>query len=221
MSISFQACGPFHTNCYIISQEAQAVVIDPGFGAYDYVRSYLHREELPLRAIYLTHGHIDHVRDAGILQKEYEVPVYLHEEDQVMLQEDFISPTLLGPWAELFQTSDMIIPEVDDSLLREGAYIDILGSEFLVHHTPGHSPGSVMFQGELSSEEKKVIFGGDVLFRGGVGRVDLPLSDPSAMRGTLGRLPQIFEHQAVLYPGHGPVTTIAQELETNVFMNTL
>ncbi|MCH6195995.1 MBL fold metallo-hydrolase [Corynebacterium mastitidis] len=202
MQILTLTCGPLDTNCYLAHDGARATVIDPGMGAAERVRRVVAEGSLTVDSIVLTHGHIDHIRDAGELSRDFGVPVRVHAEDVPMLDG--------GPLLrELFDVASMVpIRDVE----KLGEAVPIAGSDHAVIHSPGHSPGSVMLVGE------RVCWSGDVLFRGGIGRTDLPGSDPEAMLDTLrGPVAGLDEGLRVL-PGHGPETTVRHERATNPFL---
>ncbi|KQB85471.1 MBL fold metallo-hydrolase [Corynebacterium oculi] len=199
MEILTLTCGPLQTNCYLALGEAEATVIDPGLGAAALVRREMEGAEVPVTSIVLTHGHIDHIRDAGELSAEFGVPVRVHPADEHMLDR--------GPLLrELFDVASMVpIRDVD----KLGEAVRIAGEEHQVVPAPGHSPGSVLLVGE------QVCWSGDVLFCGGIGRTDLPGSDPEAMLNTLrGPVADLPAHLRVL-PGHGAETTVSHERATN------
>ncbi|AGP30864.1 MBL fold metallo-hydrolase [Corynebacterium terpenotabidum] len=202
--------GPLETNCLVIHDGARATVVDPGMGAAALVRQTVADQGLTVEQIVLTHGHIDHIRDLPELQQEYGVPVYMHHGDLPWLTRGALDA--MGPLGELHRTAEMEVPAVPQPV-EEGDVLTIAGVEFTAVHMPGHSPGSVMFRGAEGT-----VLGGDVLFRGGVGRTDLPLSDPHAMMASLRRIPEEFADSDVVYPGHGPATTIGEERRTNGFL---
>lgn len=203
--------GPFETNCYVVIDRAgattgaaPATVIDPGFGAADTIARLSQERDFFVEKVVLTHGHIDHVRDAGLL----EVPVEMHPGDIHM-----ISQSLKGtPYGELFDVDTMKNPKQITHLAET---VEMGGATWEVHHMPGHSPGSVMLRAG------GLIFGGDVLFRGGVGRTDLPFSSPEDMMLSLKRLVSDFNDDDVVLPGHGMQTTIGQEKATNPFLQAV
>ncbi|MBC3185454.1 MBL fold metallo-hydrolase [Corynebacterium sp. zg-331] len=202
MDILTLTCGPLDTNCYLAVGEAEATIIDPGMGAAPLVRREARRVGVPVTGIVLTHGHIDHLRDAGELSREFGVPVCVHPADEPMLDG--------GPLLrELFDVASMVpIRDVE----HLGDAVRIAGQEHRVVPAPGHSPGSVLVVGT------EVCWSGDVLFRGGIGRTDLPGSDPEAMLATLrGPVAGLVDDLRVL-PGHGAETTVRHERATNPYL---
>lgn len=210
MEIRGFAAGPFQTNCYVLIDERSCVVIDPGLGAFAPVEAYLAERGLDLAAIVLTHGHIDHIRDAGALAHRFDAPVYIHPADVFMLES---GAGVLPEMLQLFDVASMEkVKEEDIRPLDDAARVTLAGVDFHVTHAPGHSPGCVML---VSSD---VVFSGDVLFRGAIGRTDLPYSDPEAMKRSLaGPVARLDDSLAVL-PGHGAQTTVAHERGANPYL---
>mgnify|MGYP002759828379 CR=1 FL=1 len=203
------AAGPFETNCYVLidgsdatsGENFPAVVIDPGLGAYEHIQGLATEHNFKVEKVVLTHGHIDHIRDAGA----FGVSVFVHELDRFMLEMDQAASPLAVP----FDVANM--PAIEDIHPLEDS-ISIGGTEFEIHHMPGHSPGHVMFRVD------GLIIGGDVLFRGGVGRTDLPGCSPEDMMLSLKKLTTDFADEDIVLPGHGPHTTIGEEKRTNSFL---
>ncbi|AIG64056.1 hypothetical protein CATYP_04725 [Corynebacterium atypicum] len=212
MEIRGFAAGPFQTNCYLLQGEGASrgacAIIDPGLGAARVVDEYLQDTGQTLEAIVLSHGHIDHTRDAGELAEATGAPVYIHPADAFILEEgQGVFPEMLEP----FQVADMV-PVGTTRPLADAAQITLAGAQFQVRHAPGHSPGSVLLVGE------KVVFSGDVVFRGAIGRTDLPFSDPEQMKNTLaGPVAELPATLPVL-PGHGPGTTMSAERRSNPYL---
>lgn len=204
MRIAGFAAGPFQTNCYVVANGNRAIVIDPGLGAHDVVTQMADQEGLTVEAVVLTHGHIDHIRDAAA----FGVETFVHPADAFMLlRGDGVSEQA----RQLYDASGMQ-PIHNPTPLEDGRTLTVAGLELDVVHAPGHSPGCVMLVGG------GVVFSGDVLFRGSIGRTDLPDSDPAQMRESLrGPVWDLADELDVL-PGHGPATTVAHERATNPFL---
>lgn len=206
MRIAGFAAGPFQTNCYVVAgdEAGEAFVVDPGMGAHARVEELVRAEELEVVAVVLTHGHIDHTRDAAA----FGVPTYIHPADRYMLDGG------KGLGAETLQLHDAAhMGEVEQVLDLPGeGEIEVAGICLSTIHAPGHSPGCVM----LTTNE--VVFSGDVLFRGSIGRTDFDHSDPDAMRETLRGPVWDLDDQLTVLPGHGPATTVAHERATNLFV---
>ena len=204
MRIAGFAAGPFQTNCYVVSNGDRAFVIDPGLGAHEAVSQMAQEQGLNVEAVVLTHGHIDHIRDAAAFGLE----TFIHPADAFMLlRGEGVSEQA----RQLYDASAM--PPIDNPThIEDGQTLTVAGVELRVVHAPGHSPGCVM----LVADE--VVFSGDVLFRGSIGRTDLPDSDPEQMRESLRGPVWELDDELQVLPGHGPATTVAQERATNPYL---
>ncbi|WP_293831290.1 MBL fold metallo-hydrolase [uncultured Corynebacterium sp.] len=204
MRIAGFAAGPFQTNCYVVSNGNRAFVIDPGMGAHEAVSQLVQEQGLTVEAVVLTHGHIDHIRDAAA----FGVETFIHPADAFMLlRGEGVSEQA----RQLYDASAM--PPIDNPThIEDGQTLTVAGVELRVVHAPGHSPGCVM----LVADE--VVFSGDVLFRGSIGRTDLPDSDPEQMRESLRGPVWELDDELQVLPGHGPATTVAQERATNPYL---
>ena len=217
MEIHGFAAGPFKTNCYVWvgdgpEGERHCVVIDPGMHAHDKLVQLVADQELTVDKIVLTHGHVDHTRDAAQLAKRWGIDIYIHALDAPMLEDPSIAVS--SQTSLLFDVVNMT-PYPNSLPLEEGQVLDFAGHEFRVVHAPGHSPGSVLLVGD------DVVFSGDVLFQGSIGRTDLPHSSPEDMKATLkGPVLSLADHLHVL-PGHGPATTMRAERMNNPFLRQL
>ena len=211
MKLSGFAAGPYQTNCFVVCGERsrEAVIIDPGMGAYEHVMRIVEQAGATPAAVLLTHGHLDHTRDAA----RFDVPVYIHPEDEFMLDG---GKGLPENSRTLFDAASMELPK-EVRPLDDGTTLSFADTTFTVRHAPGHSPGSVLLLTEYEGQAGPV-FSGDVLFRGSIGRTDFANSDPEAMRATLrGPVWDLSDELAIL-PGHGPTTTMGQERASNPFL---
>lgn len=204
MRIAGFAAGPFQTNCYVVSNGDRAFVIDPGLGAHEAVSQLVQEQGLTVEAVVLTHGHIDHIRDAAA----FGVETFVHPADAFMLlRGEGVSEQA----RQLYDASAM--PPIDNPTpLEDGQTLTVAGVDLRIVHAPGHSPGCVM----LVADE--VVFSGDVLFRGSIGRTDLPDSDPAQMQESLRGPVWDLDDELQVLPGHGPATTVAQERATNPYL---
>jgi glyoxylase-like metal-dependent hydrolase (beta-lactamase superfamily II) len=204
--------GPLQTNIYLLEDTAAkaAVIVDPSFinPQVTQAAEKLVAGGTALKAIWLTHAHLDHWHGSGFWQRTYHLPVYLHLDDQVWTED----PNEQALWLN-FPPPD--VAKIDH-WLQENQILEVGEFQFRVLHTPGHSPGSVSFY----CEQEKLVIDGDVLFAGSVGRTDLPECDPAALRVSLRKLMALPPETKVL-PGHGPSTTIKQEAENNPFCRNL
>jgi hydroxyacylglutathione hydrolase len=192
--------GPFDTNTYILSSERtlDAVIIDPGVGSYATLIKEINKKSLKPTAIWLTHSHWDHIGDAAGIKKEFNIPIYIHNDDKENLENPG-SDGLTMP----VQKIEGVIP---DHLIKDGDILFIDDISFLVIHTPGHSPGGVCFY----SEKENVLISGDTLFKDGMGSLSLPTSQPKKMRPSLKKLSGL-PPDTVVYSGHGPKTILKDE----------
>ena len=204
MRIAGFAAGPFQTNCYVVANGDRAFVIDPGLGAHEAVSQMAQEQGLNVEAVVLTHGHIDHIRDAAA----FGVETVVHPADAFMLlRGEGVSEQA----RQLYDASAM--PPIDNPTpLEDGQTLTVAGVDLRIVHAPGHSPGCVM----LVADE--VVFSGDVLFRGSIGRTDLPDSDPAQMQESLRGPVWDLDDELQVLPGHGPATTVAQERATNPYL---
>jgi hydroxyacylglutathione hydrolase len=199
--------GPLQTNCYVVRRErgaAEAVVVDPG-GDITKLRLELARMGAKVAAILLTHGHWDHVLGVVDLVEASGAPVYLGEAELSELESG--PPESMG-----FPPLDSFVP---DHLLTGGEKLELAGLEIEVVSAPGHRPGHMAFAID------GCLFSGDVLFRGSVGRADLPGGDWPTLIATLELLAHRFPPETIVYSGHGPETTLGAELRTNPFLAEL
>jgi len=195
--------GPLQSNCYILIDEltARAVVIDPGGDAEQITRELTARD-VELVAIFCTHGHPDHVAAAHtVLQRIPTAKIYMHP-DEVATLSRYALPEL----------GEVQLPELTE--YEDGDEIDVGKLRLRIVHTPGHSPGSVC----LAVDEENVLFAGDLIFAGSIGRTDLPGGNESQMRASLRRVIEEFAEDTVLYPGHGPQSALAEELASNPWL---
>ena len=214
MQIAGFTAGPFGTNTYVVlsteggdGTKPEAFVIDPGKDSHAQVMKIVEEAGAELVAVVLTHGHIDHTRDCA----EFGVPVFIHPDDEVMLDPKWGAP---GDFGRIFEVSSMKQPE-DLRYLKAGETMTFAGMDFRIVHAPGHSPGSSL----IIAQDENVVFAGDVLFAGSIGRTDLPLGDPAAIDRTLAGPVWDLDDALTVLPGHGPATTVAQERATNPYLS--
>jgi glyoxylase-like metal-dependent hydrolase (beta-lactamase superfamily II) len=201
--------GAFQENCYLVTDPATgaAALVDPGAeGAMlvDAVRAAGRERGARLEAVWLTHAHLDHVGGLAEVVEAFGVPVYLHPLDGPVFDAAPRVAAMYGlPWSP---------QPAPDREFAEGQELALGGLRFTVMHAPGHAPGHVVVHGH------GIALGGDTLFHGSVGRTDLPMSNPRDFTRSLARIAAL-PPDTMVYPGHGPATTIAHELATNPFLN--
>jgi glyoxylase-like metal-dependent hydrolase (beta-lactamase superfamily II) len=200
---------PFEENTYVawLPGRDDCVVIDPGLEP-DAILDCLRAEGLTPAAILNTHGHADHIGGNAALKQAFpQAPLLIGEGDAVML-------TDAGANLSAGFGVPLTSPPADRTV-REGDVVEAAGLRLEVREIPGHSPGHVVF---VWRGDRVHVFGGDVLFRGGIGRFDFPGGDEGLLlRGIRTKL-YTLPADAVVYPGHGPVTTVGHEARTNPFV---
>ena len=213
MEILGFAAGPYKTNCYVLRGENEVAIVDPGMHAHDDLVEYITTNNLSVDKIVLTHGHIDHTRDAGVVAKRFNAPVYIHPDDAFFLEAYKGSGTKT---AMLFDADNMVSPDPESLRdLVDGEPITLAGEEFTLKHAPGHSPGCTLIVG------KEYCFSGDVLFKGSIGRTDFEWSDADAMNESLRTAVLPLDDALQILPGHGPTTTMRAERTGNPFLLAL
>jgi len=197
--------GQFVENCYFVIDEAttECAIIDPGEEASVIARK-LQAEGVRPVGIWLTHAHIDHVLGVPRLKADTGAPVCLHPADRMLYDHVPEQALAFGMRAERLPAPDRQLAHGD--ALRVG------GLAFRVRHAPGHSPGSVVFEGQGA------VFGGDVLFQGSIGRTDLPGGDFDTLLKSIERELLTLPDSTIVYSGHGPETTIGRERRANPFL---
>lgn len=205
MNIQSMSLGELGTNCYIVYQQENALIFDPG-GEAEKVIQFIDQHNLIPQAILLTHAHFDHIGAVDTLRSHFNLDVYLHEEESHWLEE----PQLNRSTAFTRKEVKTAPPE---HLLKPGK-LKISSFEFEVIHTPGHSPGSVSF----IFQEYKFIISGDVLFKQGVGRTDLPGGSTEQLVRSIREHLYTLEDDYIIYPGHGVKTSIGEEKRNNPYV---
>jgi hydroxyacylglutathione hydrolase len=205
--------GSFAANCYLVAAEpgAECLIIDPGEDAAPGITELAARHRLKPVAVLLTHGHLDHMWSVAPVCGARDIPAYIHPGDRELLTDPARSLPL-GPAQQLF--GGLTFTEPDDVReLADGTVLSLAGLEITVDHAPGHTPGSVAFRSGT-----EVMFSGDLLFAGSIGRTDLPGGDTAAMMDSLARVCLPLPDETQVLPGHGPVTTIGAERTSNPFL---
>ena len=234
--------GSFAANCYIVAPAPgeQCVIIDPGQDSERGIEEILAAHRLSPAAVLLTHGHLDHVWSVAPVCGAKGIPAYIHPADRALLS-DPAKGFPLGVGQQLFGGLEFTEPD-DVRELADGMTMNLAGVEFIVSHAPGHTEGSVTFRlpfgtppsaaagnpitaqgkskmGRQSGDlEADVLFSGDLLFAGSIGRTDLPGGDYQTILDSLARVCLTLPDETLVLSGHGPQTTIGAERRGNPFL---
>jgi len=200
--------GPFASNCYIVGSDStkEGMIIDPGADAKKILK-HVEDSGLDIKLIVLTHSHIDHV---GALKDVHEaigaeVAVHADDADGVTGKGNFLMSMMMP--GTILKT-----PSPPGRLLKGGDSIDVGDLHFLVLHTPGHTQGGICLLGH------GIVFSGDTLFNYGIGRTDFPGGSYSQLINSIQTKLMVLPDDTVVYPGHGPETTVSTERQSNPFL---
>ena len=199
MNIQKFTLGMYKSNCYIVYENGHAIVIDPGYES-DEVINFIDQHHLTILAIYVTHGHIDHVGGVKQLKDRYQTKVYAPLKDKIW----FINSS--------YNRLGYEIPV--DTYIEDGFVLNLNDHAFTVFETPGHSEGGTI----LCDLDHNLCFSGDTLFFETIGRTDLPFSSFDDIVKSIKKMYQMLPNQTKLYPGHGRPTTIGHEKIYNMFV---
>ncbi|MBY9076202.1 MBL fold metallo-hydrolase [Nocardioides sp. WL0053] len=220
MLIAGFPAGPWGTNCYVVATGPgqECVVVDPGKDAADGVAGVVREHNLKPVSVLVTHGHIDHMWCVAPVSGTYDATAYIHPADRHLLSDPMAGMSretagmLLGGKYEFAEPDEV-------SELGDGQTLELAGLEFLVDHTPGHTPGSVTFRTPYDEQDvAEIMFSGDLLFAGSIGRTDLPGGDHPTMLRSLATKVLPLRDDIVVLPGHGEQTSIARERATNPYL---
>jgi len=201
--------GALQTNCYIVENpDKTCLIVDPGEEGNKLINVLNRRKLIPL-AILLTHAHFDHIGAVNIMREAYHIPVYIHKQEGKWLTD----PALNG--SQLFMQVEPIRVNPADYLINHEGAMTIGTFEFQVYHTPGHSPGSISFY----FDKEGVVISGDALFQGSIGRTDLPGGNHGQLIKSIHDKLLILPEDTYVLSGHGSVTTIGEEMDSNPFLN--
>ncbi|WP_327065712.1 MBL fold metallo-hydrolase [Kitasatospora sp. NBC_01250] len=218
MFIAGFPAGAWGTNCYLVAPAAgeECVIVDPGMDATEGVEAMIREHRLKPVAVVLTHGHIDHVASVMPICGAKGVPAWIHPDDRFMLTDP---EKALGRSLGAQLLGELTIGEPDDVReLTDGSVLELAGLELTVDHAPGHTKGSVTFRTPATEEIPPVLFSGDLLFAGSIGRTDLPGGDHDAIMRSLARVCLPLDDATVVLSGHGTQTTIGRERATNPYL---
>ncbi len=206
MKVMKVVVGIFEANCYILwdEKDKEAIVIDPG-GEGEKIVEVIREDSLKIRSIVNTHIHIDHIEANDFLRERTEAPLLVHSADVFLLQNAELNLSALMGKDRSFGPPDRV--------LEEGDEIRVGGFSLKILHTPGHTAGSVCLCGDGK------LFSGDTLFAGGIGRTDLVGGSLRELQESIKDKILTLPDEMVVYPGHGPSTTVGKERRCNVFIN--
>lgn len=208
MKIKTLPLGPIQANCYLLSDVDQnCLIVDPGEEP-EKIEGKIDSANLKPIAILLTHAHFDHIGALEVIRKRYDVPVYIHKEENLWLR----NPELNG--SAKYPMFPPVICSLADHLINQEGMIQVGPFKIEVRHTPGHSPGSVSY---VFHDERLVIVG-DTLFQQGVGRTDLPGGNTHQLLTSIEQKLLSLDDDFKIYPGHGAKTTPRDEKEKNPFL---
>ncbi|MFK9093282.1 MBL fold metallo-hydrolase [Bacillus salipaludis] len=201
--------GALQTNCYIVENpDRTCLIFDPG-GEGNKLIHLLNQRKLKPSAIILTHAHFDHIGAVNVVKDTYKIPVYIHKQEEKWLGD----PALNG--SQLFMHVEPIRVNPADHIIHNEGAMKIGDFEFDVFHTPGHSPGSI----SCYFDREGFVISGDALFQGSIGRTDLPGGNQSQLLKSIHDKLLALPEETYVLSGHGPVTTIGEEMDSNPFLN--
>ncbi len=212
--------GPWGTNCYVAATGpgSECVVIDPGKDAAEGVAQVVREHRLKPVAVLVTHGHVDHMWCVAPVAGTYDATAWIHPADRHLLADPMAGMSrettqmMLGGKYEFAEPDDV-------QELGDGQELELAGLRFVVDHAPGHTEGSVTFRSPYQREDvSEVMFSGDLLFAGSIGRTDLPGGDHPTMLRSLASKVLTLPDDVVVLPGHGEQTSIGRERATNPYL---
>lgn len=212
MTLKRFVCGPFEENTYVAHDGQEAVLIDPGcFNAAERqkILSYLQAHKLTVTQILLTHGHIDHILDLKYFCDHFKLGYAMHVYDLMLIQTADRTARMYGMRIDP--------PEEPTRLLTEADTITFGETTWTIRHTPGHSPGSVVFY----DAAHQLVMSGDVLFAGSIGRTDLWEGSYEDLEASIQHQLYTLPDETVVWSGHGRETTIGTEKQTNPFIRSV
>jgi hydroxyacylglutathione hydrolase len=202
--------GPIQTNAYLLTDAStgRAVLIDAPDGVWSQVEPILEKEGCRLTALWVTHGHWDHTQGAAEVARRSGAPVLAHRDDRALIE----TPEVMRP---LILPGLRVEPCEVSRWLEDGDTLDALGEKVRVSHVPGHAPGSLMFYFPRAA----AAFVGDALFRGSIGRTDLPGGDFAQLEKSIRSRIYALPEETTVFPGHGGVTTVGDERHGNPYVS--
>lgn len=220
MLIAGFPAGPWGTNCYVVATGpgAECVIIDPGKDSTDGVDQVVREHKLKPVSVLVTHGHIDHMWCVAPVAGSYDATAWIHPNDRHLLSNPLSG--MSKDTEQMLLGGNYSFAEPDDVRdLSDLQSLELAGLEFVVDHTPGHTEGSVTFRTPYAEQDiSQIMFSGDLLFQGSIGRTDLPGGDHAKMLRSLRDKVLTLPDDIVVLPGHGDQTSIGRERVTNPFL---
>jgi hydroxyacylglutathione hydrolase len=214
--------GPWGTNCFVVATGPgqECIVIDPGKDAMPGVDEVVRENRLQPVAVLVTHGHLDHMWSVTPVCEARDVPAYIHPADRHLLADPMAG--ISGDTRVMFEQMTggrLQFSEPDDVReLTDQTDVELAGLRFGVRHAPGHTPGSTVFITDADGDVPPIMYSGDLLFAGSIGRTDLPGGDTDAMMRSLAQVVLPQPEEMIVLPGHGEQTSIGRELAGNPFL---
>jgi glyoxylase-like metal-dependent hydrolase (beta-lactamase superfamily II) len=213
LTIKTFSLGAWQTNCYVVHRRLDLPdasrncwIIDCGYHPQELL-AYVENNRLKPSQIVLTHAHLDHIAGLEMARAKWaQIPILIHEAEEKFLTDPVLNLSVL--------TTDHLVAPKATALLKHGQTLDLDGLRFEIRHTPGHSPGGI----SLYQPAEKIVFTGDSLFAGSVGRYDFPTSDPAALFKGIATQLMTLPDDTDVFPGHGDATTIGEERENNPYL---
>lgn len=209
MEIISETVGPFAENTYLLTEGKQVLIVDPGFledNEYQKVKTKISDQHLDLIAVVLTHAHVDHVLGLQKVLDDFDIPVYLSDKNRYLWNNFGSQAAMFGFSSDGFSFDPDVLPITDEWTIGDFS--------FDVRYTPGHAPDHV----SLYSASDGLVIAGDALFKEGIGRTDLYKGDFKVLENSIRQQLYTLPDETIVYPGHGPETTIGHEKKANPFV---
>ncbi|MCI1778751.1 MAG: MBL fold metallo-hydrolase [Bacteroidales bacterium] len=212
MKIKVLFFNPIRERCHILYDETgKCAIVDPGMmndNECGRLEKFIAENSLEPVLVLLTHGHFDHVAGCGFVLSKWNIPVYMNDLDRPVVESAEKACASMG-------IAGVVIKIPDTINIGGGDIVSFGNSSLSVMDSPGHTPGGVCFY----SVKEKILFSGDSLFAGSIGRTDFPGGNYDDLMRSLGTVLASVDRDSAVYPGHGPETTVSEELNTNPFLN--
>ncbi|MCX8094703.1 MAG: MBL fold metallo-hydrolase [Caldisericia bacterium] len=202
IKVEKEIVSPYRTNCYFVYKDKEGIIIDPGGDCYKIKRKLEELKNIKFEYVLNTHGHEDHTFCDNFLKKNYKMKIFIHKSDLPFISNGAINKKYWSNFEEV---------EVD-FLFEDGYELNLSSFNIKVIHTEGHTPGSSMFIID------NLIFSGDTIFKGTIGRTDFEYSSSIKMKNSIIKiLNKLNDKDYIIYPGHGPSTTFKEEIQNLIY----